>query len=532
MAFSQGNNQGMAVQDLERRFIDLPQHFDKFIVERARKHLNPLTDRFPRGAYPYFQGLEQTMNIFHGTVGEQAGLSNFKQMQLSRVPDGADPGNDACGPFSSKTFEHSFEARSFTGYEGVWESPVICLSDLMFLHQGREQATLMAKQLPVVVQSVWETWTREQVLSFAVAAGNAFIISHQGIDVTASGPRFEYNPYDERDFGDDQGQVPYITFPSDLQIGGLDMSFFDWQHDFLSDECPEAALSDVGGMPNFGLVIHTRDLDHMIQANKALRESWLYAKPEQLIDGYPMKFRNLRNWAIIHDPRQPRFRVHDVTDGVATAKRVLPKIYVPTTEGSRPEANPEYLDAELAVGFCMINESFSTQIPGNVPSLGNAMSFGPIAGLNGQFTWVNEYDKESNPNREKGNYRARFRLFPRPGTFSRNLISFLYSRTPHMYAGPQIRVGEDEEPVASTTLAQDALIGDWDAASRTWRFKLADKLAVTGVPRSVTVTPDGGAAVNAVIIDTVNAPWYTLAFATDVSGDIADFDTDAVVALA
>lgn len=528
MAFASGDNVGMAVQDLERRFIDLPQHFDTFISERARMHPTVLTQRFPRGAYPYFQGLEQTINIFHGTVGEQAGLSNFKQMQLSRGASGDDPGNDACGPFTSKTFEHGFESRAFSGVEGVWESPVICLSDLMFLHQGREQAQLMAKQLPVVVESIWETWTREQVLAFSVMAGNGYILNNNGIQLTASGERFSYNPYDEKDYGD--GPVPYVTIPATAEVGGLDLSFFDWIHDYLADECPEAKLSEMGGVPVFGLVVHDRDIKNMIDDNDRLREAYLYGKPEQLIDGFPLTFRNLCNWAVVPDARQMRFVVVGYNDdGDIEARRVLPKRYVATTQGERPEANPEYTSAELAIGFVMINDSFSTLVPGNVPSLGSNMSFGPVAGLNGQFSWVNEYHETKNPNKEKGNYRARFRMFPRPGDFSRNLISFLYSRTPHAYAGPQIRVAEQVTAVNSSNLAADAVIGDWDADTKTLELTLVQPLDVLGIPQEVLLTAGDATEYSAVVVDSVDAPGYTVAFTTDVSGDIAKFDTAMTV---
>jgi hypothetical protein len=532
MAYAPGDNVSLAIQDMERRFIDLPQHFDTFIEERSRSNPNVLTSRFPRGQYQYFSGLEQTINIFHGTAGEQAGLANFRRMQLSRPPSGDDPGNDACGPFSSKTFEHGIEARSFTGYEGVWESPAICLSDLMYLHQGKEQARLMAKQLPVVVESIWENWTRENVLQFSVAANNAYIITKQGVDVTLNGPRYSYNPYDEKDYNDGNGPVPYVTIPAGLEVGGLDASFFDFMHDYLADECPEAALSKQSMVPIFGLVLHERDIKNMIESNDRLREAYLYGKPEQLIDGFPLMFKSLSNYAIIHDARQPRFKLVGFdASGDIEARRVLPKRYVATTSGRRQEANPEYQAAELAIGFIMINQSFGTLVPGNLPTLGDGMVFGPVKGLNGQFTWVNEWHEEKNPDREKGNYRARFRLFPRPDTFSRNLISFLYARTPHIFAGPQIRVAQTVTPEVSANLSVDAVIGDWDAASKTMQITLDGYLAITGLPAAALIVAGDATEYDAVITDSVNAPGYTVGFATDVSADIAKFTTSMVVSL-
>jgi len=533
-----GNNQGFAVQDLQRRFIDLPQHFDTFISERVRKNPSVMHDRFARGQYQYFSGLNQTINIFHGTAGEQAGLGNFRQIQLSRAPSGNDPGNDACGPFSSKTFDHGIESRTFTGYEGVWESPVICLSDLIYLHMGREQAAMVAKQLPTVVQSVWETWNREQALTFAVAAGNSYILNRNGIDLTANGPRFEYNAFDEKDFGDGQGAVPYVKFAAGTEIGGLDMSFFDWFHEYLSDECPEAALSSAAGVPVFGLVVHHRDIDDMVLANPKLREAYLYAKPEQLIDGYPLTFKNLRNWALISDLRQPRFSIvrtftDDDGDVKHEAKRVLPRRYVATTNGSRQDANPEYVNAEFAIGLLLVNDAFSTLVPGNLPNLGNGMHFGPVAGLNAQFDWVNEYHETKNPHKEKGNYRARFRMFPRPGDFSRNLIAFLYSRTPHVFAGPQIRVGQDETAAVSTTLAVASVAGDFDTTNLTLNVALAAKLDLEGrgLPAQVLLTAADNTTYSGVLTESAAAPNYTIAFAANHVADVAKFTTDMTVEL-
>jgi hypothetical protein len=493
-----------------QKFIDLAEHYDQFLANRARKHPNIWFDRIPKGALTNYEGLVRKTNIFHGGLGEQAGLQNWSPIQVSRKPGGADPGFDACA-YDPKTFTYAVESIQYTGYRTSWQSEPICINDIRFLHEGREQARLITSFMGYITQSVWENWNREQYAYQAVKNGHAFILTEGGIEYDAQVNRFSYDPYTLDADGD-----TVITFPSSLKLSTLNWTFFDWWQDYLGDQCPEAAPANLDGLPVFGLMIHKRDFDKMIMGNPDMREDLRYHKASVLFDDY-RKFSEFKGWALIHDQRQMRFKVKKVASGTVTAKRVLPMREGRTgTIGRIPEANPEYNNAELAVGIVFMKDVIQNLIPTPISNAGGGMIFGPAPGYNGTFQWINEYDRELNPLKEVGYFFARFEAFPKPLMFSSDCIVFLYRRCPQTWTTecevntiPQGAAIED-----AVKLAANATADDLDSTNKTLVVKLETVLAC-GVGSAVTLASVGGGdQTSAIIAEDALAPTYKLAFAT------------------
>lgn len=515
-------------------FIDLAEHFDEFLQNRVRKHPMLWVDRIPKGALTPYEGLVRKTNIFHGGLGEQAGLSNWNRIQTSRKSAGANPGFDACNVPTPKTFGYAIEPRQYTGYQAYWQSTPICVNDVRFLHEGREQCRLITSFMGYITQSVWENWNREQYVKQAVDAGHAFILTEGGLDYDSQSVRFSYDPFTEDTDGDST-----ITVPLSLKISSLNWSYFDWWQDFLGDQCPEAAPAQMNGMPVFGLVIHKRDFDKMVMGDPDLREDLRYAKSSVLFDDY-RKFNEFKGWALIHDQRQMRFKYKKTDSGNAIFKRVLPmrlgRVTADVFGGGIPEANPDYANAEIAIGVVFMREVLQNLIPQPITNLPTGMIFGPAPGYDGRFSWVNEYDRELNPNRENGFFLARFEAFPKPLMFSSDVIAFLYRRCPQTWASTcEVNTLPDTADESdAVALASNVAAGDIDATNKTVIVTLAARLA-GGVGDAVTLVLTGGGAgttaTSAVIAEDALAPTYKLAFA---SGTIAasDLTTAATVEMA
>lgn len=507
-------------------FIDLAEHFDQFLQNRTRKHPMLWVDRIPKGTLTNYEGLVRKTNVFHGGLGEQAGLSNWHKVSTSRKPAGADAGFDACGIPTPKTFSYSIEPMQYTGYNAWWQSEPICVNDIRFLHEGREQARLITSFMGYITQSVWENWNREQYVLQAVKAGHAFVLTEGGLDYDSQSVRFDYDPFDSES----------ITLPASLKISTLNWSYFDWWQDFLGDQCPEAAPAQASGLPVFGLVIHKRDFDKMIMEDAQLREDMRYAKSTILFDDY-RKFSEFKGWALIHDQRQMRFKYQKTDGTTATFKRVLPmrlgRASADVFGKGIPEANPEYNNAEIAIGVVFMREVFQNLIPNPLGNAGGGMIFGTMPGYNGQFHWVNEYDRELNPLRKNGYFLAEFEAFPKPLSFASDAIVFLYRRCPQTWLTDcAVESFTDTAAAAdAVALASAVASGDIDADNKTVVVTLAKKLA-GGVGDAVTLVLTGGGAgttaTSAVIAEDALAPTYKLAFA---SGTIAanDLTTAATV---
>lgn len=290
------------------------------------------------------------------------------------------------------------------------------------------------------------------------------------------------------------------------------------------------------GLPVFGLVIHKRDFDRMVMGDAELREDLRYNKSTVLFDDY-RKFNEFKGWALIHDQRQMRFKYQSVTGGVAKFKRVLPmRLARPTADvfgNGIPEANPEYNNAEIAIGVVFMREVFQNLIPNPIGNAGGGMIFGTVPGYNGTFEWINEYDRELNPQRKSGYFLAGFEAFPKPLTFASDALVFLYRRCPQTWS-----TGCDVELQTATAEATDAVAlavaadaADLDTPNKTLVVTLAKRLA-GGVGDAVTLASVGGGdQTSAYIAEDALAPTYKLAFATAPAA-ATNYTTSTTVVLA
>lgn len=495
-----------------QKFIDTAEHIDVFIKNRNRKHPQVWYDMIARGALTPFDGMTRKTNIFHSGLGEQSGLKNWKPVQTSRKPAGQDPGFDACN-YDPQTFSYAVESLQYSGYRCSWQSEPICLNDIRFLEEGKQQAMNIAGTMAYITISVWENWNREQYVWQAVQNGNALIVSDQGIGwIDDSSVRFNYDPFAVDDNGDN-----YLTYPESVEVKPLAWRIFDWLQDYLGDECPEAALANDGGLPIFGLMLHKRDIERAIESDTEIRESFRYWAAKALLEDYrQVVFDKFKGWLFMHDSRQMRFagRKRTTVNGVACIQltRVEPfREGRAVTIGNVPESNPAYHNAEYAIGTVMMKDVVMNLIPNVITDLGSGMKFGPAPGYDGQFRWVNEYDRIQNPANEVGFFWSRYEAFPKPGLFSNRAVAFLYRRNPHILTS-EVNLGETAAVGASVALAANAVAGDVDSSNLTLTVRLASKLACATGP--VTLTQGGSSPTAGFILDSSAAPTYVIGFSS------------------
>lgn len=493
------------VANLNQKFLDTAEKYDQFIQVRSRKQPMVFFDRIPKGSADTFGGLIRKTNIWHGTLGPQMGLAGWNRIQLSRASTATDPGHDNCGPITPETFTHSAETIQYAPMRKHWQSSLICLEDIKYIEEGAMQAGLIMGAASTISQLEWERWNRENYMRFIIEAGGGYILSGGGLDYGTGHAKFSYDPFTTDADGD-----YVLTYPSDVEPSTLEWSYFDWWQDMLGEECPEGALAQKSGMPVFGMMVHLRDFDRMLRTNPDLREDVRYARPQILLDDY-RNFDEFRGWGLIHDARQMRFKIKKVVGTTVTAKRVAPFRYGrAATIGNIPEANPEYQDAELAVGVVWMRNVFMNLIPAPVTSLGNGMVFGSALNSNGKFVWINEYDREINIDRSTGFFLAKFEAFPKPLENYAFPVAFLYKRCPQALPGACAVEAYDVTETGAIAVAEAAVSGDVDSTNLTVTLTLASRLRA-GLGATVTITPRTGTPVTAIIADASRSPTYVFA---------------------
>jgi len=507
-------------------FMDTLEHIDTFLLERYRAHPRIWTDRIPKGTLSNYEGLTRKSNIFHGGLGEQAGLSNWSAIQVSRKAAGEDQGFDAC-QYDPKTFEYAIESVQYTGSRCSWQSEPVCVNDIRFLEEGRQQCELITSFMTYITQSVWENWNREQYIKQAIDGGNAFILTPGGLDYgsgeedsyAAGTVRFTYDGTNEDADGD-----TYLTFSRTLKLSTLNWSFFDWWQDYLGDQCPDAALAMQDGLPIFGLMIHKRDFNRMVMRDNDLREDYRYANARVLIENY-QSFKEFKGWMLIHDPRQARFAYSSDNGTLVTCKRVKPmKLGKSVTIGHIPIANAAYTKAEVALGVIFMNMIFQNLIPTPITNAGGGMIYGGAPGYEGTFKWINEYDKELNPLKEVGYFFARFESFPKPLMYSGEAIVFLYLREPQTWGTEQDITTHSEASDGPLNPTVAAVTGDVVTATKTVTLTLSTFLTGS-VGDAVTIVSDTTSSTSwsALIADASDAPTYVFV-GTTASPAYTEFD--------
>lgn len=521
-----------ALADFNSSFVSLAEHWDVFLTERIDAQPLFWHDRIPREAYSLYTGLNHKRNVYRGGLMEQAGLSDWRDIAVS-----SNPSHNNCLPPDPKTYNYAFEQMTWVGKEVAWASLPLCAEDLKFQDYATEQVALIIQTGVDFGLSIQEVWNREQYTTMAVAAKRACIMT-DGVSMFAGSldKQFSYDPADYVSYTDSTGTVypktPYITYASGIEVGTLNYEFLDFLREELSRRAAGAALSRVANMPVFGFVGDVRDWERMVLADPELRADWRMANPSALIDSYNMAFRNLRGWMVVHDPSQMRFKIlRDAGKGGAvTAVRILPMHNGRAgTIGRIPEPNPEYYNAELAIGVVFMNDILVNQFVPSITTVGSGTYFGPVDGLNGQWTWLNIPDKTTNPLGTIGNFYGRIQVFPKPGLYAVEATAVLYRRCPQIrQTGCMIdNAAGTEKGSTPVALAKAVVAGDNDTANNTVWVTLAKPVAV-GPGSAVTLTGNGVAGVVMLVADTAGAPKYKLAY-QGADPDISKYDTAATV---
>jgi len=494
----------------DAKLLAMAEHYDQFIMAHEMANPSVWRDRLPKGTFELFNGTSQKTNIFRGTLGPQQGLNNWTSIEPSRKPSGADAtGFDYCA-YTPQTYDWAMETMDFSGYRSSWRSPVFCVNDLKFVDQAKQQLAFIIRAGARVVDESKEVFNREMYVKTASDAGKAVVLAEGAIDyIDNAAYRFSFDPFEV----DSDGNT-YITFPQALlpKISTLNWSFLDYIRTYMADQCPECSVGRDSGMPIFMLMIDMLDFDRFVQNSPSLREDFRYAQPQQLIDGFQMGFKVYRGFALAHDQRQMRFKVKSTDGTTVTAVRVVPRRATrPGTIGLIPETNPDYITAELGIGVIFMNQVLQILVPPNVNNLGAGMVFGPAPGFNGDWTWINEYDKDVNPLKEVGYFFSRMEFFPKPLIYSNEATVFLYRRCPQaLGTGCAVEVAEDVGS-GDIGVAVNAAAGDISATNKTITLTLAKKLAA-GLGDAVTVTDDDGGVETGYIADASQAPTYTFVF--------------------
>ena len=517
-------------------------------------------DRIPRGQFQLHNGLVHQRRIFRGSIYKTTGLDEWEA--IDPIPSLS---NDPCRFPKHGSIDYAWDQLAWSGMRAAWGSDPICANAFRYVQDAAQQLSLILEAGMEVGVKMQETFNREFYLAQSVNFGRSFVMS----SVTygqANAPRFFYDPFVKFGnagnaatktanrslvLGKDNKPHPFVVIDASVEIEPLNWYSLDRVHEMLKIRCPDAALGSNNGEPVFGLMANNDDVVKSIEGDDKVYREWLEAKPQQLIDDYKLTFRTYRDWAIVSDPRQLRFKilryianwdstacdnyggvgaelVGKADKGVYIAIAVEPIVAEANRKGINggdiPCENIDYVNAELAIAPVFMNNVFTNEFEtqGQV-NLGNGTHFGAFPALNGQWGWVRGPQTDADPFQQTGKFYGLFLIHPRPETRVYDTMSFIYRRCKESIRArcpienPRVNPDAAKKGTAAK-IAIDADIGTAGlAAGDTLDLTLAAGYGplYLGEHRYITV---GEESVEVVVVDTTSAPLITVAVLSAVTG--------------
>ncbi len=530
------------------------EHFDPFIQRSLIEQPSFWYNLIPRGAFPNFQGSKKETRIYRGGPVHYAGLGDWVDIDpVPRVAVGGDPAYNPCKTGNYTTMGYAYERLEWGGKKRYWGSDPVCLEQLRFVDSATEQLSWILQSGADYGVSLQEVWNRDYLLYISVAlAERSFVMTSTFVgNKTAS--RFYYDPFvktvtdTETKTGLENG-LPFVVFEYQ-EVEPLNFDVLDALHESLDIRCKSAALGSNGGMGLYGLPVSHMDFERYLKGNSYEIANWRESRSESLIKGLDMGVKTHRNYSMLFDQNQFRMKILKVVGtydpaafgGVGadlTGKTVIVAQFVPPRIGGRTgengqkilEDNPEYTVAELALMPVMMKDVFYNEFGTALNTLGSQTYFGPQAGLNGQWSWVNILS-EDNPEGLIGNFRGKYEIWAKPSPNAVHATAFLYrrcveplrSRCPIENAEVNPNVVSETSPQTPTSYAVTA--SNAEASTLVATVLLPNKLAAAHPGQAVKVEVTGagvldGEPLDGYIIRAGSAPQYTIAL-NGVTGLVA-----------
>jgi hypothetical protein len=392
---------------------------------------------------------------------------------------------------------HGLRRQTYTGWETALRTPDICVNDIKWTTEFRQQVGLIFKHLGEISLQTWENAGREGYIHF-----NRKLVVSEGSPDSAE---FTYNPFSSTQ----------ITIPSAVRIGSLNWKWLKWHHQYLALQNRASASGMINGSPIWPIIVDPSDVDDMVRADSLLREDMRNSSSADLLISNYMALKTIRNmFALNYDMMTPRF--NEVTnDGTTrTLERVAPFERIAVNIGTRPKISTAYMNAQYAMAHIYLKDTFSFEVPPTLASAGGGTEFGVIPGLMGKFEWMNIQTPTDNRYREKGHYDARFQAFLKPGDFSDEGINVLYKRCVNV---PLVGCIDIEGTTATALQNVGVAVKVGTAATYNQVDVTLAELLPCQANGSVTVTygAEYGTSATASIASDVDAPTYRLTFASN-----------------
>lgn len=361
-------------------------NFMKEIVEDMIPRDIPNLNLYEQDSWASFTGTEHTWDRFHVNMPNDAG--DWEQMRAD------DCLMQICDP-EPRQIDWGSTRAVFGKFRRAWQTRLFCLDQLRHVEEAKAQLTSIWKGLSKVPEYVMSDWLKYQQV---LGATNLFVCGSAGATVTVSASMF----------GSNGGmQTLNVGTDANLPTSKLTMNYLERQIYALQlNGYFDGEFTPTGKMQMF------TDIDSVVElcnGNPALAGMYKAADFEK--GGELFKYGAMNGCGNFMFKNQP-YPVRFYRSGNGQLTRVWPFPNVPTTVGSMPQLDAQYLNAPYQLSV-IVHRKARKIFMGDIPSVHPEWKFG-TRNLLGKWKWVNDaamtvYDPTTgaqstvtNPRRNKG----------------------------------------------------------------------------------------------------------------------------------
>jgi hypothetical protein len=365
-------------------------------THRLGLYKDPYLRLVTQSAFPDNMGKTITNTIARRTIASGSGWESIG------VTGEAGQDNSCLAPV--KKVGYAFDQKNFSLRHQAVESDWICLEDVRTSAFPIDDVNNYIKILADNVNVEWiKRYDNDYLSNVNILSVEAGFDTQIGTGVTFSG---------------DNATITGLTAPTSVLTTGVLRQIYDSLYSDNAGDDGDAVTDD--GAPVFNVMSDRATIEQMIKINEDIRQDIRWSdRVNDLLGTNGQMLLPKKSYAgyVFHSRPFPK-RFNDGAGG--TLVEVPPYITDSAFKGTKAIVNPAYKNAKYTSTVIFHPKALEWLVPN--PNLKVGKLVYDAQNYRGDFRWINEYDKNCNPDKNSGYWRAKMacavkQIFPEWGYY-------------------------------------------------------------------------------------------------------------------
>ena len=365
-------------------------------THRLGLYKDPYLRLVTQSAFPDNMGKTITNTIARRTIASGSGWETIG------VTGEAGQDNSCLAPV--KKVGYAFDQKNFSLRQQAVESDWICLEDVRTSAFPIDDVNNYIKILADNVNVEWiKRYDNDYLSNVNILSVEAGFDTQIGTGVTFSG---------------DNATITGLTAPTSVLTTGVLRQIYDSLYSDNAGDDGDAVTDD--GAPVFNVMSDRATIEQMIKINEDIRQDIRWSdRVNDLLGTNGQMLLPKKSYAgyVFHSRPFPK-RFNDGAGG--TLVEVPPYITDSAFKGTKAIVNPAYKNAKYTSTVIFHPKALEWLVPN--PNLKVGKLVYDAQNYRGDFRWINEYDKNCNPDKNSGYWRAKMacavkQIFPEWGYY-------------------------------------------------------------------------------------------------------------------